>query len=46
MVRKVVDLPAPLAPIESNDLPFVDGKGDSLKRVNGAVIDVQILHIK
>ena len=36
MVCRVVVLPAPLAPMRGDDLPFVDVEGDVLDGVDGA----------
>ena len=46
MVGRVVDLPAPLAPIRVTISPSFDGEGDALEGVDGAVIDVEILDFK
>ena len=46
MVFRVVDLPAPLAPIRVTISPFLHLEGDALDGVDAAVIDVDVVNLQ
>ena len=45
-MRRVVDLPAPLAPMSVTISPFVHIERDTLQRVDRAVVDVEVLNLQ